>query len=127
MQIFLILLVQLMVLALSVVQGKSGLRTWSVTCGAHRLQNGIRTALMNCAGSILQHLASCRKIATHFHKSALAAEVLDAEQKARGMAIRKVVQDVLTRWNSQFYMVRRLVVLCWASLRIRPIEIWHLA
>ena len=57
----------------------------SFTCGAQRLQNAIKTALSNCAGSILNELLTdCRKIATHFHKSSLAAEALEQEQKAKG-------------------------------------------
>ena len=57
----------------------------SFTCGAHRLQNAIKTALSNCAGSILNELLTdCRKIVTHFRKSSLAGEALKQEQKAKG-------------------------------------------
>ena len=62
----------------------------SFVCSAHRLQNAIKHA--------------------HFNKSTKANEALLDKQRENGeMNPVKLVQDVSTRWNSVFYMLKRLV------------------
>lgn len=88
----------------------------SLACAAHRLQTCIRHA-MESSKSVTRTLARSRKLVGHFHHSALATEALFKSQVTLSTASGKpkqpvkVIQDVSTRWNSSFYMLRRLLQL----------------
>ena len=73
----------------------------------------IKTALQRSSTKTLDRLfVKCRKIVGHFRHSCLATEALTAQQKISGMKpLKKLIQDVPTRWNSGFYMLKRLVEL----------------
>lgn len=88
----------------------------SNVCMAHMMQTAIRHALDSC--HVIRRLLACaRKLVGHFKHSSLATEALDKKQVQlqSGCDERKppvhVVQDVSTRWNSTYYMVRRLLLL----------------
>lgn len=86
---------------------------WSSNvCMAHLMQTAIRHALED-SRAIDKLLAHCRRLVGHFRHSCLATEALTSRQVQlnREKAPLKVVQDVCTRWNSSFYMLRRLVAL----------------
>ena len=82
----------------------------SFVCSAHRLQNAIKHALTRSAPSLENLVSSAQKIVAHFNKSTKANEALLDKQRENGeMNPVKLVQDVSTRWNSVFYMLKRLV------------------
>ena len=84
----------------------------STVCMAHQLQTIIRHTL-DSSSTIQRVLACCRKLLGYFKHSSSATDILHDKQ----LALKKdqqpltVVQDVSTRWNSTFYMVRRLLQL----------------
>lgn len=82
----------------------------SIVCAAHRLQNAIKHAIEK--RTIQNLLAKCRRLVGYFKHSALATSGLAQRQKALGFKnVKKVVQEVPTRWNSTFHMLQRLVLL----------------
>lgn len=83
----------------------------SNVCMAHRLQTAIRHGLDLDVVSKL--LARGRRLVSHFKHSCIAAEALESKQTQLNASQTplKVIQDVPTRWNSSFYMLRRLLQL----------------
>ena len=81
-----------------------------VVCVAHRLQTCLRWALD--VDDIASVVAAGRKLVGHFRHSAKATHALKVAQEKAEMSPKKVIQDVPTRWNSTFYMLRRLLDLC---------------
>ena len=79
-------------------------------CSAHMLQTCLRHAFAS-SKPVTKLLAEARKIATYFHHSALATSHLAARQTAAHQQPLAVMQDVATRWNSSFYMLKRLLEL----------------
>lgn len=53
-------------------------------------------------------LSMCRKTVAHFKHSALACHKLSNIQKQLNLNKKNLVQDVITRWNSSYYMLERL-------------------
>ncbi len=51
-------------------------------------------------------LGRVRKVVTFFHRSTTAAAVLKDKQEMLQLPPRKLIQDVPTRWNSGFYILR---------------------
>ena len=50
-----------------------------------------------------------RKIVSHFHKSSKATEELRQIQTLLNLPQHKLIQDVETRWNSSYYMLKRII------------------
>jgi hypothetical protein len=59
--------------------------------------------------SVSDALASGRKIIGHFKHSPLATSRLETVQTGLGMPVKRLIQDVPTRWNSTFYMTASLL------------------
>lgn len=57
---------------------------------------------------IIDIIAKCRKIVSHFNHSSLACTKLKIIQKDLKLPTHKLIQDVVTRWNSTYYMLSRL-------------------
>lgn len=81
---------------------------WSGLCFAHTLQLCINDAKREVA-SFSQLCAKCRSIVGRYKRSAR-ARLMDI-QKDMHMVQHEVIQDVPTRWNSEFAMMERLVEL----------------
>lgn len=82
----------------------------SIHCTVHRLQLVIEDAVLT-QRAIIDLLAKCRRLVTHFNHSALACHELKLLQEEQGNVPLLPVQDVPTRWNSAYLMVERLVKL----------------
>ncbi|XP_033221178.1 zinc finger BED domain-containing protein 4-like [Belonocnema kinseyi] len=79
-------------------------------CTIHTLQLVIKNTIEgNEAVSIL--LKKCKKISTFFHKSAPATTKLVQIQRDLNLKVKKLKQDVPTRWNSTFYLMLRFLEL----------------
>ena len=84
----------------------------NVSCSAHCLQLAIKGALEGHQRHLDRLLAKCRSLVGHFKHSALATSILDEKQRQLGIKQPlHVVQACATRWNSTFYMLRRLLQL----------------
>ena len=71
--------------------------------------------------SIARLLGRMRRVVTFFQSSSTATKLLESKQKALGLPIHKLIQDVKTRWNSSYDMamsLSRTTVsnLCYSSL-----------
>ena len=79
-----------------------------VRCFAHTLQLAIHEGIKSA--TIARVSAAGRRMVTHFHHSALATNALLDEQKRRNPGKKTVhlVQDVVTRWNSTYLMMKRI-------------------
>ena len=79
----------------------------SMPCAAHTLQLTVKKVLDDT--DIAELLRKVRKIVGAFKHSALKVGELRDEQKALDMKQRKPVQDVKTRWNSVYMMIKFFV------------------
>ncbi|KAL3184387.1 hypothetical protein MRX96_031938 [Rhipicephalus microplus] len=77
-------------------------------CFAHTLQLAIHDAISNTP-SIDRLCKKARHIVGHYKHSSSAQKRLDEYQKKMGKDPLRLVQDVDTRWNSQYLMLSRLL------------------
>ncbi|XP_073700781.1 zinc finger BED domain-containing protein 4-like [Garra rufa] len=77
-------------------------------CVAHTLQLAVHEGVLS-QRSILDITASGRRIVGHFKHSPLAYTRLENVQKQLGQPIKKLRQDVSTRWNSTLYMFQSVL------------------
>ena len=81
-----------------------------VACFSYTLQLAIGESLKITA--ITKSIAFGRNLVTHFNHSAMSVNALKEHQIKMGVKNPlTVIQDVCTRWNSEFLMVRRLLQL----------------
>lgn len=76
-------------------------------CFAHTINLIVHDALVN----VETLLRNVKSIVSHFKRSTAANQSLRTYQENSGATPRKVIQDVPTRWNSTFYMIKRFVEL----------------
>ena len=75
----------------------------SLGCFSHMIQLVVHDGLLS-QRSVSDALASGRKIIGHFKHSPLATSRLETVQTGLGMPVKRLIQDVPTRWNSTFYI-----------------------
>lgn len=80
-----------------------------LSCYAHTLQLAIQDALK--VPAIEKALAHARRLVGHFAHSSKSVQALLDAQKAANVTPLVLIQDVATRWNSQFLMIGRLLKL----------------
>lgn len=80
----------------------------SLGCMAHTLQLAVHDGVLS-QRSIADCVAIGRKIVGHFRHSPLATSRLRDIQKELGMKPKMLQQDVTTRWNSTFLMMKSLL------------------
>ncbi|XP_016392202.1 zinc finger BED domain-containing protein 4-like isoform X1 [Sinocyclocheilus rhinocerous] len=80
----------------------------SVGCVAHSCQLCVHEGLLS-QRSVTETLANARKIVGHFKHSPLAYSRLEDIQMDLNMDIKRLQQDVQTRWNSSLYMLQSLL------------------
>jgi hypothetical protein len=79
-----------------------------IPCFAHSLNLIVQEATENDEKlSKLHH--KCRNIVTYFKQSIKVRDKLTEVQKQMGGEEKKLIRDVVTRWNSSFYMYERLI------------------
>ena len=82
-----------------------------IACFAHSLQLAIGDG-MNKVAAVTKAIGFGRKLVTHFNHSSVSVKALMDHQIKMGVERPlKVIQDVATRWNSQFLMIKRLLLL----------------
>jgi hypothetical protein len=83
----------------------------TMVCFAHTLQLGVNDGLSKVR-QIRDALANTRRLVGHFSHSPKATNALRQVQKNQGVTTpQTLVQSVVTRWNSDLYMVKRLLKL----------------
>ena len=79
-----------------------------IPCFAHSLNLIVKDAL-GADPSLVALKKKCKDIVTFFHHSCKASDKLREVQKQLGITEKKLIQDVDTRWNSTFYMLKRIL------------------
>ncbi|XP_053568415.1 E3 SUMO-protein ligase ZBED1-like [Bombina bombina] len=74
-----------------------------VACFAHTLNLIVRESLKH----IMETVTKVKSVVEFVNRSIVATERLKATQKQMGLAELKLKQDVVTRWNSTYYMLIR--------------------
>lgn len=92
----------------NIVKGCKEANMPSVSCFIHTLQLVVNDGIAT-QRAVTDLIAVSRKIVGHFNHSPAACAKLKDIQKELGVDIKKLIQDVTTRWNSTFYMLERLV------------------
>lgn len=85
---------------------------FSVCCSAHTLQLSVNLGLKT--GKIQKVISKSSKLVAHFKHSAKATNALREKQHQQGLPQHKLVQSVITRWNSVGDMFDRLLEQRWA-------------
>ena len=78
-----------------------------IPCFGHTLQIGVHTGLQ--LPSVSAVVARAKKIVGHFRHSYVATRALQEKQRALNLPEHKLIQDVVTRWNSTLEMLDRLL------------------
>lgn len=78
-----------------------------INCFAHTLQLAVKDALS--LNSVDKLIVIARKIGAFFHRSTLASQALELYQKSNEKPVLKPIRDVQTRWNSAYFMIKRLI------------------
>ena len=77
-------------------------------CCAHTLNLVVQDAIKaDPELSVLRE--KCKSIVSHFHKSTKSSEKLRSVQQQLHIPELKLIQDVVTRWNSSYLMFERIV------------------
>ncbi|XP_065642244.1 zinc finger BED domain-containing protein 4-like [Hydra vulgaris] len=88
---------------------EAGLEKNSLSCVIHTLQLCITDKLFKQQTIVNDLIAKSRKIVTHFHHSSSFMDMQHEIQQQLKLPQHSLIQDVVTRWNSTFYMLERLV------------------
>ena len=80
----------------------------SIPCVAHTLQLAVHEGLLS-QRSVIDAVAIGRRIVGHFSHSPLAYSQLEDIQQEIHQDVKRLHQDVQTRWNSTFYMMQSLL------------------
>ena len=79
-------------------------------CLAHTLQIEVKKAME--IPQVSRALARAHRVVTHFHHSSKSSYILKQKQTDLHVEELSLVQDVTTRWNSSYYMLKRLLQQC---------------
>jgi hypothetical protein len=89
-------------LAVSLIKKEKNM--YSIGCVAHLIQLAIRDSFKD--NSVMSDLlAKCQTIIKHFKKSGPSMRILEEIQRSLKLSHLKLLQNVKTRWNSDYYMV----------------------
>uniref|UniRef100_A0A8C4YW19 HAT C-terminal dimerisation domain-containing protein n=1 Tax=Gadus morhua TaxID=8049 RepID=A0A8C4YW19_GADMO len=95
--------------ALRILEERQGVA--SLRCAGHTTQLIVNHALKEPC--INKALGAARSLAGYFHSSDVATLKLKLKQEQMGTAQHKLTQDVAVRWNSSYYMIKRLLEQRW--------------
>lgn len=89
-------------------KGISLLSIKNIDCLSHQIQLVVKEGLKS-QESIIAAINKCKKIATHFHHSNVAQDELVNLQEKLNQPKLRIIQESVTRWNSTFYMLERIL------------------
>ncbi|KAL1513732.1 hypothetical protein ABEB36_003104 [Hypothenemus hampei] len=79
-------------------------------CFAHTLNLTVNDGLEDASNSeLIKLLQKYKDIVQYFKKSNLVMDKLKEEQVRKNKPLLRPIQSVITRWNSMFYMIKRLL------------------
>ena len=83
----------------------------SFNCADHLIQLCVEDGIkMNMIEWLL---GACWRLVTHFKHSTVATAALADRQKKMNVPVKKLLQDVSTRWNNTYYLLDRLTEMRW--------------
>ena len=88
----------------NITAGISLLGVTQLSCFSHTLQLVVEQALK--LPDISKLTARCKRLVAHFNRSAKSYVLLRQKQTALGHQLHALVNDVVTRWNSCYYIAR---------------------
>lgn len=93
--------------ARNIVLGVERAKYDNFRCAAHTLQLSLNKAIKDAGIEAL--LSKCRKIVGHFKHSPYLENQLAIKLKEQGLDSCKLKQDIVTRWNSTYFMFESLM------------------
>ena len=95
-------------------------------CFSHILQLSVEKVLK--LPRVVKAIARCKRIVTHFNHSSKSSHLLKEKQSNHGHKQHSLIQDVITRWNSAHYMIKRMLEqqqpLCATLLELHKGDLW---
>ena len=95
-------------------------------CFSHTLQLSVEKVLK--LPLVVKAIARCKRIVTHFNHSSKSSYLLKEKQSNLGHKQHSLIQDVITRWNSAYYMIKRMLEqqqpLCATLLELHKGDVW---
>ena len=76
-------------------------------CFSHTLQLAVEQALK--LPEISKITGRCKRLVAHFNRSPKSYYLLHQKQAALGYKQHSLINDVVTRWNSSYYMIQRVL------------------
>ncbi|KAF2889778.1 hypothetical protein ILUMI_16395 [Ignelater luminosus] len=89
-------------------KGVNLLNVKHIDCASHKIKNVLKEG-MKAQETVVAAITKCKKMATHFHHSTTAQDELANIQKRLNQKPLKIIQECVTRWNSTFYMLERIL------------------
>lgn len=88
--------------------------TADIPCTAHTVQLCVKKGL-NSSNHLKTLIGAANRLVAHFKRSTLAMGALEAAQKshAPGKPVNRLITSCVTRWNSTYEMMHRIVELRW--------------
>lgn len=94
--------------AKNMIKGMNNIQLPNISCFSHSIQLIVREGVLN-QQIVIDTLKKGRKIVGHFKHSQLAYSRLEDIQIRLNESVKRLQQDVPTRWNSTFTMVQSIV------------------
>ena len=91
----------------NIVRAVNDLGWMNFNCFSHTLQLAVIEG--TSTPEISKSLGRCRRLAGHFHHSSKSTDLLKQKQLDLHVSQHRMIQEVITRWNSSYYMVQRAV------------------
>ena len=90
----------------NIVSALGSLRWQRLPCFSHTLQLPVEECMK--IAEVANMVGRCKRLVTHFNHSSKSYYVLQQKQIDLHHKQLNLVQDVVTRWNSVFYMMERI-------------------
>lgn len=80
----------------------------SAKCFIHSLQRSVEESI-KAQEEVREMVAAARRIVTHFNHSGTAQQKLKSIRQELNLPDHQLLQDIVTRWNSTYYLMERLL------------------
>ncbi|CAG9789608.1 unnamed protein product [Diatraea saccharalis] len=92
----------------NMIKGVRAAQYDSAKCFIHSLQRSVEESIKS-QEEVCEMVAAARRIVTHFNHSGTAQQKLKSIRQELNLPDHQLLQDIITRWNSTYYLMVRLL------------------